>query len=201
MMTSRIYQPRADSPLSPHALSSAEDYFAITSHYLSWRTFISHGELPIDPLPQHGPLSSKVAVQPVHSQTSRPSPGSSDSYPTQQRSLTQSYDPADAHRPLITARIEKLGRGDTIYPPCDRYCSSPFASSTHPNSFRLLDLSSLLQEWTLHAMRVRLVSVMNKLLVDHLPDRRFPNLLTVRENTCANGLQGVEDCACNAPSI
>lgn len=76
--------------------------------------------LPTTPIIQHGPLSSKVAVQPANPQNSRPSPGGSDSHQTQQRSVTQSYDPADAHRPLITARVEKLGRGDTIYPPCDR---------------------------------------------------------------------------------
>lgn len=32
----------------------------------------------------------------------------------------QSDDPSDTHRSLVTARIEKLAKGDTIYPPCDR---------------------------------------------------------------------------------
>ncbi|KAF6808639.1 C6 finger domain-containing protein [Colletotrichum sojae] len=31
-----------------------------------------------------------------------------------------SYDPSSAHRGVITARIEKLGKGDQIWPPCDR---------------------------------------------------------------------------------
>ncbi|KAK7715386.1 hypothetical protein SLS64_004086 [Diaporthe eres] len=39
----------------------------------------------------------------------------------QQRSATaQSDDPSDTHRSLVTARIEKLAKGDTIHPPCDR---------------------------------------------------------------------------------
>ncbi|OLN86107.1 hypothetical protein CCHL11_05210 [Colletotrichum chlorophyti] len=31
-----------------------------------------------------------------------------------------SYDPSSAHRSVITARIEKLNKGDQIWPPCDR---------------------------------------------------------------------------------
>nr|XP_036580889.1 C6 finger domain-containing protein [Colletotrichum truncatum]KAF6788961.1 C6 finger domain-containing protein [Colletotrichum truncatum] len=31
-----------------------------------------------------------------------------------------SYDPSSAHRGIITARIEKLNKGDQIWPPCDR---------------------------------------------------------------------------------
>ncbi|KAE9578569.1 hypothetical protein CGMCC3_g5724 [Colletotrichum fructicola] len=31
-----------------------------------------------------------------------------------------SYDPSSAHRGIITARIEKLSKGDQIWPPCDR---------------------------------------------------------------------------------
>lgn len=30
------------------------------------------------------------------------------------------FDPSMAHRPVITSRIEKLARGDAIFPPCDR---------------------------------------------------------------------------------
>ncbi|ROW10485.1 hypothetical protein VMCG_01719 [Cytospora schulzeri] len=66
--------------------------------------------LPTTPIIQHGPFNLKMAAQPVHPQSSRPSPGGSDSQQTQQRSVTQSYDPADAHRPLITARVEKCRR-------------------------------------------------------------------------------------------
>ncbi|KUI72704.1 hypothetical protein VM1G_08124 [Cytospora mali] len=76
--------------------------------------------LPTTPVIPHGPHNSKMAVQTTHPSSSRPSPGVPDPQQSQQRSVTQSYDPADAHRPLITARIEKLAKGDTIYPPCDR---------------------------------------------------------------------------------
>ncbi|ROT41660.1 hypothetical protein SODALDRAFT_322741 [Sodiomyces alkalinus F11] len=29
-------------------------------------------------------------------------------------------DPSEVHRPIVTSRIERLGKGDEIYPPCDR---------------------------------------------------------------------------------
>ncbi|KUI57024.1 hypothetical protein VP1G_04368 [Cytospora mali] len=74
--------------------------------------------LPTTPVIPHGPHNSKMTVQTTRPPSSRPSPGISDSQQSQQRSVTQSYDPADAHRPLITARVEKLAKGDTIYPPC-----------------------------------------------------------------------------------
>lgn len=31
-----------------------------------------------------------------------------------------SLDPPDVHRPIVTSRIERLSKGDVIYPPCDR---------------------------------------------------------------------------------
>ncbi|KAL2758370.1 hypothetical protein ACRALDRAFT_1074992 [Sodiomyces alcalophilus JCM 7366] len=32
----------------------------------------------------------------------------------------ESLDPSEVHRPIITSRIERLNKGDEIYPPCDR---------------------------------------------------------------------------------
>lgn len=46
---------------------------------------------------------------------SRPSPA----YSGEPQQITVD-DPSTLHRPLITARIEKLARGEPIYPPCDR---------------------------------------------------------------------------------
>lgn len=67
--------------------------------------------LPSTPIIQQGP-----AIQPIQV-SSRASPAAPPSEPHQSAPID---DPSAAHRPLITARIEKLAKGDTIFPPCDR---------------------------------------------------------------------------------
>jgi hypothetical protein len=65
------------------------------------------------PTPQ--PQSQTPRVVP--STNSRPSSATNQEATTQYEPLS---DPAATHRPLIAARLEKLERGGTIYPPCDR---------------------------------------------------------------------------------
>ncbi|KAK6839509.1 hypothetical protein PG987_005375 [Apiospora arundinis] len=54
------------------------------------------------------------APQPPPSMSNRPSPG----YHSEPMAPNRDVD--DEHRALVTARIDKLGRGDPINPPCDR---------------------------------------------------------------------------------
>lgn len=75
--------------------------------------------MPTTPVVQQGPSISGAAVRQASAQqgllnSSRPSPAAV------AESTTSADDPLAAQRPLITARIEKLARGDTVYPPCDR---------------------------------------------------------------------------------
>ncbi|KAJ2906024.1 hypothetical protein MKZ38_003507 [Zalerion maritima] len=57
-----------------------------------------------------------------HQLTSRPSPAfmGETSQLGPASAAAPAEDPSALHRPLITARIEKLARGEPIYPPCDR---------------------------------------------------------------------------------
>lgn len=78
--------------------------------------------LPSTPVISQGPSivnsGVKHIIQPIHT-NSRASPAAvNDQQPTPQQA--QSEDPSAAHRPLITARVEKLAKGDPINPPCDR---------------------------------------------------------------------------------
>lgn len=78
--------------------------------------------LPSTPVIQQGqPTASsntRPAIQPIH--VSRASPAAS-AEPQPLKSATKDDDdPSSIHRPLITARIEKLAKGDPITPPCDR---------------------------------------------------------------------------------
>lgn len=62
--------------------------------------------------------NTRPAIQPIH--VSRGSPAAS-AEPQPPKSATKDDDdPSSIHRPLITARIEKLTKGDPITPPCDR---------------------------------------------------------------------------------
>lgn len=78
--------------------------------------------LPTTPVIQQGPSHnstvSKPLVQPVQT-SSRPSPSTA---PAPMKSTLQPRpeDPSSAYRPLITARIEKLTKGEAVHPPCDR---------------------------------------------------------------------------------
>lgn len=74
--------------------------------------------IPTTPVIQQAPVTTRPPSQQVLMQSGRPSPSA---YPeSSQRSELQADDPTAGHRPLITARIEKLARGETIHPPCDR---------------------------------------------------------------------------------
>lgn len=75
------------------------------------------------------PPPSSVPVTPTQSVSTTPKPSQSQlsmssrpspAYFQDSSQNTPSDDPSAVHRPLITSRIEKLARGDTIYPPCDR---------------------------------------------------------------------------------
>lgn len=56
----------------------------------------------------------KHVIQPIHT-NNRASPAA-----IAEQQHSQPEDPSAAHRPLITARVEKLAKGDIISPPCDR---------------------------------------------------------------------------------
>lgn len=56
---------------------------------------------------------TSIQQQVLTSLSNRPSPGA---YPLE----TGTKDPDDEHRALVTARVDKLARGDEILPPCDR---------------------------------------------------------------------------------
>lgn len=78
--------------------------------------------LPSTPVVQQGQPNhsthTRPAIQPIH--VSRASPAAS-AEPQPPKSATKDDDdPSSIHRPLITARIEKLTKGDPISPPCDR---------------------------------------------------------------------------------
>lgn len=74
--------------------------------------------LPSTPVIPQGPSiinsNAKHVIQPIHT-NSRASPAA-----TSEQQQAQPEDPSAAHRPLITARVEKLAKGDPINPPCDR---------------------------------------------------------------------------------
>ncbi|KAJ4386197.1 hypothetical protein N0V93_009090 [Gnomoniopsis smithogilvyi] len=78
--------------------------------------------MPSTPVIQQGQpntsANTRPAIQPIH--VSRGSPAAS-AEPQPPKSATKDDDdPSSIHRPLITARIEKLTKGDPITPPCDR---------------------------------------------------------------------------------
>lgn len=98
--------------------------FAATSSTLarpgSARLHHNSISLPSTPVIQQGHPTSNTrpAIQPIH--VSRASPAAS-AEPQPPKSATKDDDdPSSIHRPLITARIEKLAKGDPINPPCDR---------------------------------------------------------------------------------
>lgn len=73
--------------------------------------------LPSTPVIAQGPSinsNAKHVLQPVHV-SNRVSPAA-----VSEQQHPQADDPSAAYRPLITARVEKLAKGDTINPPCDR---------------------------------------------------------------------------------
>ncbi|KAJ9155655.1 C6 finger domain-containing protein [Pleurostoma richardsiae] len=75
--------------------------------------------LPATPAVQQGP-SARPPSQPQQQilvASSRPSPVA---FPEASHRETPGDDPSAAHRPFIAARIEKLPRGGSIVPPCDR---------------------------------------------------------------------------------
>lgn len=84
--------------------------------------------LPTTPVIQQGQpsgTSTRPTIQPLH--VSRGSPAASvEPQPQPPKSASKpdaaaaDDDPSSIHRPLITARIEKLTKGDPITPPCDR---------------------------------------------------------------------------------
>lgn len=72
--------------------------------------------LPSTPVISQGPSinsSTKHVLQPVHASNRASPAAASEQQP-------QADDPSAAYRPLITARVEKLAKGDPIEPPCDR---------------------------------------------------------------------------------
>lgn len=77
--------------------------------------------LPTTPVIQQGPSSnavSKPTTQPLQT-GSRPSPTTAPAQPKTTQP-PRPEDPSAAYRPLITARIEKLTKGEAVHPPCDR---------------------------------------------------------------------------------
>lgn len=77
--------------------------------------------LPSTPIIQQGPSNSTVSkpiTQPI-STSNRPSPSSAPP-PPKTTLPPRPEDPSAVYRPLITARIEKLTKGEAVHPPCDR---------------------------------------------------------------------------------
>jgi hypothetical protein len=67
----------------------------------------------------YGGITSKPVVpQLVLTPSGRPFPSQSQDPP--QRDVSLADDTSAVHRPLITSRIEKMEKGEAIYPPCDR---------------------------------------------------------------------------------
>lgn len=112
-------QQRGPGPTPGYDLRAdlLQQFLAHSSHPGSSRVAGS-ASIPTTPVIQQAPGTTRPPSQQVLMQSSRPSPSA---YPeSSQRSEPSAEDPTAAHRPLITARIEKLSRGETIHPPCDR---------------------------------------------------------------------------------
>lgn len=77
--------------------------------------------MPTTPVIQHGPMNNTVSKPPGQSlqPNSRPSPSTA-SAPPKTTLPPRPEDPSAAYRPLITARVEKLTKGEAVHPPCDR---------------------------------------------------------------------------------